>query len=149
LPTNLKVGVANTWYLDATNTFTFTLDLNKLLVPTTYQRADGTFDNGEDISVPGGLFRSFTDAPGGFSEEFKEITWSPGVEYMYNQQFALRAGYFLESDLKGGRKFLSMGVGFKYDSYKFDFSYLAASQQSSPLANTLRFTLSANFGTNK
>ncbi|RYZ96668.1 MAG: type IX secretion system outer membrane channel protein PorV [Sphingobacteriaceae bacterium] len=149
LPTNLKLGVANTWFLDPTNTITVTLDINKLLVPTTFQREDGTFDNGEDISVPSGLFKSFGDAPGGFSEEFKEITWSPGIEYWYDQQFAVRAGYFLESDLKGGRKFLTLGVGFKYDVFKFDFSYLAANQQSSPLANTLRFTLSANFGAKK
>lgn len=149
LPTNLKAGIANTWFLDETNQLTFALDINKLLVPTTTINPDGTIDNSEDVSVPSGIFRSFSDAPGGFSEEFKEITWSPGLEYWYNQQFALRTGYFFEANSKGGRKYLSLGVGFKYQGYAFDFSYLAANQQNSALANTLRFTLSANFGPKK
>ncbi|RYZ97902.1 MAG: type IX secretion system outer membrane channel protein PorV [Sphingobacteriaceae bacterium] len=146
LPANLKIGAANTWYIDATNTFTVTLDLNKLLVPTTLVNADGTRDYGEDISVPSGIFQSFTDAPGGFSEELKEIMWSPGVEYWYDQAFAIRAGYFFDAASKGDRKYLSLGVGFKYLDYKFDFSYLAANQQNSPFANIVRFGLSANFG---
>jgi long-subunit fatty acid transport protein len=99
--------------------------------------------------VPAGIFQSFSDAPGGFSEEFHEITWSPGVEYWYNQQFALRAGYFYESPTKGDRHYLTLGAGLKYDVFNFDFAYLAASQENSPLANTLRFTLTANFGSNK
>ncbi|RYY33452.1 MAG: type IX secretion system outer membrane channel protein PorV [Sphingobacteriaceae bacterium] len=146
LPTNMKLGIANTWYLDATSQLTFVFDINKLLIPTTKINPDGSINYGEDISVPSGIFRSFTDAPGGFSEEFKEITFSPGLEYWYNQQFALRTGYFFESDQKGGRRYLSLGVGFKYSDFKFDFSYLAASQQNSPFANTLRFTLSADIG---
>ncbi|GAA4334008.1 type IX secretion system outer membrane channel protein PorV [Mucilaginibacter gynuensis] len=149
LPTNLKIGAANTFYIDATNQLTIALDLNKLLVPTTRIASDGTIDNGEGISVPEGIFRSFSDAPGGISEEFKEITYSPGLEYWYDQKFALRAGYFFESPSKGDRHFLTLGLGVKYDVFKFDFSYLAASQQNSPLANTLRFTLSANFGSKK
>ncbi len=149
LPTNLKLGIANTWFLDGTNKLTFAFDLNKLMVPTTTINPDGSVNNGDDISVPSGIFRSFSDAPGGFSEEFKEITWSPGLEYWYAERFAIRTGYFLESNAKGGRKYLSLGVGFKYDGYGFDFSYLAANQQNSPLANTLRFTLSANFGPKK
>jgi hypothetical protein len=100
----------------------------------------------DNVSVPAGIFGSFSDAPGGFSEELKEISFSPGVEYLYNQQFALRAGYFYENPSKGGRQYVTLGVGLKYQAYRFDFSYLAANQQSSPLANTLRFTLSANFG---
>ncbi|MBC7398773.1 MAG: PorV/PorQ family protein, partial [Mucilaginibacter sp.] len=100
----------------------------------------------DDISVPAGIFGSFSDAPGGFSEEIKEVTFSPGFEYVYDQQFALRGGYFYENAAKGGRQYLTLGVGLKYDVFRFDFSYLAASQQSSPLANTLRFSLSLNFG---
>lgn len=149
LPTNMKLGIANTWYLDETNELTFAFDVNKLLVPTTTVNPDGSVNNGDDVSVPAGIFQSFTDAPGGFSEEIKEITVSPALEYWYNKQFALRTGYFYEAASKGGRKYLSMGVGFKYQDFTFDFSYLAANQQNSALANTLRFTLSANFGGKK
>lgn len=149
LPANLKIGVANTWQLDETNEFTATFDINKLLVPTPPLRdVDGKIIKGKDdnVSVPAGLFQSFGDAPGGFSEELKEISFSPGVEYWYNKQFAVRAGYFYENPNKGDRHYVTMGIGFKYSVFDFDFSYLAASQQNSALANTLRFTLSANFG---
>ncbi|MCR8558493.1 type IX secretion system outer membrane channel protein PorV [Mucilaginibacter sp. BJC16-A38] len=149
LPTNLKLGVANTINLDDYNQITFTVDLNKLLVPTPPIRdADGNIIKGKDdnVSVPAGIFGSFTDAPGGFHEELQEITISPGFEYWYNQLFAIRAGYFYQNASKGGAHYLTTGIGFKYSSYTFDFSYLAASQQNSALANTLRFTLSASFG---
>ncbi|MFA6084433.1 type IX secretion system outer membrane channel protein PorV [Mucilaginibacter sp.] len=149
LPTNLKIGVANTWALDSTNKFTFAFDINKLLVPTPPIRdADGNIVSGhnDNVSVPAGFFQSFGDAPGGFSEELKEYSFSPGVEYLYNNRFALRAGYFYENPNKGNRHYATFGVGLKYDVFNFDFSYLAASQQNSPLANTLRFTLSASFG---
>lgn len=149
LPTNLKLGVANTWELDETNELTATFDINKLLVPTPPIRdANGNIIKGhdDDVSVPAGIFQSFGDAPGGFSEELKEISFSPGVEYWYNHQFAVRAGYFYENPDKGDRHYLTLGLGMKYNIFNFDFSYLAASQQNSPLANTLRFTLSANFG---
>lgn len=149
LPANLKLGVANTWQLDDVNEFTATFDINKLLVPTPPLRdQDGKIIKGKDdnVSVPAGLFQSFGDAPGGFSEELKEISFSPGVEYWYNKQFAVRAGYFYENPNKGDRHYVTMGIGFKYSVFDFDFSYLAASQQNSALANTLRFTLSANFG---
>ncbi len=154
LPANLKMGVANTINLDDYNQITFTIDFNKLLVPTPPIRdADGNIIKGKDdnVSVPSGIFQSFGDAPGGFSEELKEITVSPGFEYWYNQLFAIRAGYFYQSADKGGAHYFTTGVGFKYESFTFDFSYLAASQQNSPLSNTLRFTLSASFGgeTNK
>jgi hypothetical protein len=152
LPTNLKFGVANTLNIDDFNQVTFALDFNKLLVPTPPTRdANGLILAGknDDVSVPAGIFGSFSDAPGGFSEELKEVSVSPGIEYLYNQQFALRGGYFYENNEKGGRQYLTLGVGLKYDVYRFDFSYLAASQQKSPLANTLRFTLSLNFGGNK
>jgi hypothetical protein len=152
LPTNLKIGAANTWDLDSYNQITLTLDLNKLLVPTPPIRdANGNIIKGKDdnVSVPAGIFGSFTDAPGGFSEEMQEITLSPGFEYIYNKQFALRAGYFYENPNQGNRQYVTLGVGLKYDSYSFDFSYLAASQQNSPIANTVRFSLSANFGSIK
>jgi hypothetical protein len=152
LPANLKLGVANTINLDDFNQVTLTVDFNKLLVPTPPIRdADGNIIKGKDdnVSVPAGIFGSFSDAPGGFSEELQEISISPGFEYWYNQLFALRAGYYYQNPNKGGAHYLTAGVGFKYSSYTFDFSYLAASQQNSPLANTLRFTLSASFGGDK
>jgi hypothetical protein len=149
LPTNLKLGVANTWHMNGASKFTVTFDINKLLVPTPPVRdADGKITAGkdDDVSVPAGLFQSFGDAPGGFSEELREISFSPGVEYWYNDLIALRAGYFYENPTKGNRHYATFGVGLKYQIFNFDFSYLAASQQNSPLANTLRFTLSASFG---
>ncbi|MBS1522753.1 MAG: type IX secretion system outer membrane channel protein PorV [Bacteroidetes bacterium] len=135
LPTNLKIGIADMVNLDDVNSFTFAFDINKLLVPT---------KPNSDVSVPSGLFGSFTDAS--FTEEMQELSFSPGVEYWYNKLFALRAGYLYQNPNKGGLHYLTLGTGFKYDQFAFDFSYIAASQQSSPLANTLRFTLSANFG---
>jgi len=152
LPTNLKIGAANTWYIDNYNEFTLTLDLNKLLVPTPPIRDNnGDIVNGVDDnrSVPAGIFGSFADAPGGFSEEMREISYATGVEYRYNKQFALRAGYFYESPSKGDRQYLTLGAGFKYNQFDIDFSYLAANQQKSPLSNTLRFSVIVNFGAAK
>lgn len=152
LPANLRLGIANTLNIDDLNQLTFAFDINKLLVPTPPIRdVNGNIIKGKDdnVSVPAGIFGSFTDAPGGFSEEFKEITFSPGFEYVYDQQFAIRAGYFYENPNKGGRQYLTLGLGLKYDIYRFDFSYLAATQAASPLANTLRFTLALNFGRTK
>jgi hypothetical protein len=152
LPTNLKIGAANTWYIDNTNEFTVTLDLNKLLVPTPPIRDNsGNIISGknDDRSVPSGIFGSFSDAPGGFSEEIKEISYSPGIEYKYNKQFALRAGYFYENPSKGDRQYLTLGAGFRYDIFDLDFSYLAANQQKSPLSNTLRFSVIVNFAGDK
>jgi hypothetical protein len=148
LPTNLKIGAANTWELDDLNEVTLTLDLNKLLVPTPPIRdSNGNIIQGKDdnVSVPAGIFGSFSDAPGGFKEELQQISYSPGIEYVYNKQFALRAGYFYENPNQGNRQYITMGLGLKYDVFKFDFSYLAASQQNSPLANTIRISLSASF----
>jgi hypothetical protein len=122
LPANLKIGAANTWNIDETSQFTVTLDLNKLLVPTN-RDSSGVIT---DVSVPSSIFRSFTDASGGFKEELKEISLSPGAEYWYNQQFAVRAGYFYEAQSKGGRKYLTFGVGMKYDIFHFDFSLSAS-----------------------
>jgi hypothetical protein len=152
LPTNLKLGVADTWNIDDFSQLTATVDFNKLLVPTPPLRdANGFIIAGRDenVSVPAGVFGSFSDAPGGFNEEIKEVSISTGLEYWYNQQFALRAGYFYENPSKGGRQYATLGVGLKYDVYRFDFSYLAASQKNSPLANTLRLTLGISFGSTK
>jgi hypothetical protein len=135
LPTNLKVGVANTANIDDVSKLTLALDLNKLLVPS---------NAGSDVSVPQGIFQSFSDVSA--SQEFKEVTYSLGAEYWYNNVFALRAGYFYESPATGGRNYLTVGTGFKYKEFGLDFSYIAASQQNSPLANTLRFTLTMGFG---
>ncbi|HTK18578.1 MAG TPA: type IX secretion system outer membrane channel protein PorV [Mucilaginibacter sp.] len=135
LPTNLRIGIADMINLDDVNSVTFAFDINKLLVPTRPN---------SDISVPSGLFGSFTDAS--FTEEIQELSFSPGIEYLYNKLFALRVGYLYQNPNKGGLHYLTLGTGFKYQEFGFDFSYIAAGQQSSPLANTLRFTLSANFG---
>ena len=146
LPANLKLGFANTINADDFNQFTFALDFNKLLVPyATIQDANGNYVKGADptVSVPAGIFGSFSNSANG---ELKTISISPGIEYWYNQLFAIRAGYFYQNPSVGGTHYLTAGVGFKYDGYAFDFSYLAAAQQNSPLANTLRFTLIATFG---
>jgi hypothetical protein len=152
LPANWKIGAADMLNLDDYNQITFTLDFNKLLVPTPpITDSNGNIIKGQsdNVSVPTGIFSSFSDAPGGFHEELQEITISPGIEYWYNQLFSLRAGYYYQNPNKGNEQYLTMGVGFKYVGFQFDFSYIAASQQNSPIANTLRFTLIANFGGDK
>lgn len=152
LPTNMKLGGASTFLIDDYNQFTFALDFNKLLVPTQPIRdEDGNIVKGKDPnrSVPAGIFGSFSDAPGGFSEEIKEIGIATGIEYTYNQQFAFRAGYFYESPQKGDRRYFTLGAGLKYNVFNIDFSYLLASAQKSPLANTLRFSVLFNFDKTK
>ncbi|RCT55978.1 type IX secretion system outer membrane channel protein PorV [Winogradskyella sp. KYW1333] len=100
-----------------------------------------------DVSFMKGVFQSFGDAPGGFSEELREFVWSIGAEYTYQDSFAFRAGYFNEAEDKGARKFFALGAGFKYTTINIDLSYLfSASQVQSPLENTLRFSLTFNFG---
>lgn len=149
LPTNLKIGGASTFLIDDYNQFTFALDFNKLLVPTQpVYDTSGEIISGKDPdrSVPAGIFGSFSDAPGGFSEELKEINMAAGMEYWYNKQFALRGGYFYESPQKGNRRYFTMGAGMKYNIFNIDIAYLLANTQKSPLANTLRFTLLFNFG---
>lgn len=152
IPTNLKLGVSYTTEMDKYNTITFAIDANKLLVPTPGKDTTTT-DGGvivpigisSDKSVVAGIFSSFTDAPGGMSEELKEINLSVGAEYWYNKQFALRAGYFHEDASKGNRKFFTAGAGLKMNVFALDFSYLLPVAQNNPLANTLRFTLSFDF----
>jgi hypothetical protein len=148
LPTNMKIGAASTLIIDDYNQFTFALDFNKLMVPTQPIRdMNGAIVAGKDPdrSIPAGIFGSFGDAPGGFKEEIREVAIATGAEYWYNQQFALRAGYFYESPAKGDRRYITLGAGLKYNIFNIDFSYLLANPQKSPLANTLRFSLLFNF----
>lgn len=150
IPTMLRLGAAYTTEMDAYNSFTFSVEADKLLVPTPPKDTLG-FNEGEiitpgginsDKSVIAGVFSSFTDAPGGLSEELQEINLAVGVEYWYNKQFALRAGYFYEHENKGNRKFLTAGAGLRMNVFALDFSYLLPTQRNHPLENTLRFTLS-------
>jgi len=141
LPTNLKLGVASTFLLDADSELSFALDFNKLLVPT---EAD-SLNAAEDTSVPKGIFGSFVDAPGGFKEEFKEISLGAGVEYLYKQQFALRGGYSYAHPLKGNKNYFSLGAGFNHGILGLDVAYIMASQDKNPMANSLRVTLLFNF----
>lgn len=135
LPTNLKLGSALTTELDPYNSFTFLLDFNKLLVPTPQPGS-------EDESMLSGMFGSFTDAPGGFEEELQEITTSIGVEYWYNAVFAGRIGYFHESQEKGNRKYVTLGLGFRKNNFGFDMAYLVPTNgRENALAETIRFTI--------
>jgi hypothetical protein len=153
LPTKLGLGAGFDFILDQYNTIGANLELNKLLVPTPKDfNGDGVLDAEDadqynDIGFISGMFSSFGDAPGGFSEELSEFTWALGVEYWYQDVFALRTGYFNESEDKGSRKFLSLGAGFKYTSINIDLSYLfSTSRVRSPLEGTLRFGLTFNLG---
>jgi hypothetical protein len=179
LPTNLRLGGGFDFLLDQYNKVSLTAEITKLLVPTppimgreynfTDINGNGIYDEGidelgeltstnyviyqgqdnQDINFLSGVFQSFSDAPGGFSEELKEFTWALGAEYTYDDSFALRAGYFNESEDKGARKFLAFGAGFKFSGTKVDLSYLfSASKVPSPLENTLRFSLTFDFGSN-
>lgn len=149
LPTNLGTGVAWTINVDDFNSIMIGADINKLLVPTPdtsdFDPSNGIFDYKEQ-SIVSGMLTSFSDAPGGFSEEFNEFIYSLGVEYWYDQQFAVRAGYFNEHSTKGNRKFFTVGIGLRYNVFGLDFSYLVpTSNQRNPLDNTLRFSLSFDF----
>ncbi len=146
IPANMRLGVAYKTEMDKYNTITFAFDANKLLVPTPDTAdVDILTGLGSDKSVISGVVSSFNDAPGGMSEELKEINFSLGVEYWYNKQFALRAGYYYEDVTKGNRKFFTAGAGLKMNVFALDFSYLLPIAQNNPLANTLRFTLSFDF----
>lgn len=156
LPTNLGVGVGYDFILDAHNKVGVTAEFNKLLVPTPPALEEGEIDENRrkiddynDIGWFSGVFKSFGDAPDGFSEELKEITWALGAEYWYEDVFALRAGYFNESEEKGAREFFSIGAGFKYTTINIDMSYLfSTSKTNNPLEGTLRFGLTFSFGDN-
>ena len=155
IPINLRLGTALNADLDDYNKISFAFDLNKLLVPTPPIYNDSIndqIDYGKDpnVSVVSGIFQSFGDAPGGFNEEMREINFSVGTEYWYDNQFAIRAGYFNEHNTKGGRKFFTFGSGVKYNVFALDFSYLINASRAingnNPLANTMRFTLTFDFG---
>lgn len=175
IPTTLRLGGGFDFIFDQYNTLALTAEVTKLLVPTppmlgneynyTDTNGNGTYDDGvdtlgnivqndviikgksQDVGFVKGIFQSFGDAPDGFSEELKEFTWALGAEYRYEDSFAMRLGYFNESDIKGARKFFALGAGFKYTTVNIDLSYLfSASKIQSPLENTLRFSLTFNFG---
>jgi hypothetical protein len=150
IPMNMRLGTSATINLDNYNKITASLDLNKLLVPTPPIYSSTTPDSiikGKDpnVSVPVAIFQSFFDAPGGFKEEFHEITYSIGIEYWYNNQFALRCGYFYEDPTKGNRKYFTAGAGFRLKAFTLDFSYLMPVAQNNPLAHTLRFSIAFDF----
>jgi Type IX secretion system protein PorV len=163
LPANMRLGGAFDFILDEYNKVSVSTEFAKLLVPTPQNsdlNGDGKITTPEEIALrdqnridynkigwTSGIFKSFNDAPDGFGEEIKEFTYSVGAEYLYQDSFAFRLGYFNESPLKGARKFLSLGAGFKYNVVKVDVSYLfSASKVKNPLENTLRFSLTFNFG---
>jgi hypothetical protein len=152
IPTNLRTGIAYTTEIDQYNQISFTADLNKLLIPSLLNKKNiEEFKKGQlsdlrsignnEYGVIEGMFRSFTDAPEGFQEEIKEITLSLGAEYWYSKQFALRAGYFHEAEEKGARQFVTFGAGLRMNVFTLDFSYIYTLSRTSPLENTLRFTL--------
>ena len=154
IPTNLRLGTSFTHELDPYNKIVFSLDANKLMVPTPPQYGVDKNGNRTNVIVAGkapsdgvlsGMFGSFSDAPGGISEELKEITISSGLEYWYNNLFAIRGGYFNESKMKGNRKYITAGFGVKYQVFTLDVAYLVPFEQNNPLAETLRFSLSFNF----
>lgn len=163
IPINLRLGPSLTIDLDKYNSISVMFDMNKLLVPTPpiWDRNDSTgqpilgtdgkylIAKGKDPSrgVVSGMFGSFNDAPGGTKEEFREIAFSIGMEYWYDKQFAIRAGYFHEHEYKGNRKYFTLGAGLKYNVFGLDFAYLipATSDVRSPLENTLRFSLLFDF----
>ncbi|MFD2572504.1 type IX secretion system outer membrane channel protein PorV [Spirosoma soli] len=152
IPTNLRLGTGLTFYTDQYNKFNFVIDVNKLMVPTP---PSTTVVGGQTVILAGqptnrnyfsAVFGSFADAPGGFSEELKEFTISTGVEYWYNDQFAARVGYFNESNEKGGRKYVTTGLGLRLQNrFGVDFSYLLPINQGNPLAQTFRISLLINF----
>lgn len=152
LPTNMRLGASLGLPIDNKNTFSFSLDINKLLVPTPQLPVEGEteeerqkrVDDYRNISSIAGIFKSLGDAPGGFKEEMQEITWSLGVEYFYNNQFSLRTGYYHENEYKGNRRYMSFGAGFKMDAFQIDAAYLVSTAQSNPLDQTLRLSLGFN-----
>lgn len=157
IPANLKLGAGYNMQIDQYNKLGIYFDVNKLLVPTppiivkddSGNRTD-IIGKDDDVSVPQGIFQSFGDAPDGFSEEMKEFMLSIGAEYWYNDQFAIRAGYFNEAKTKGDRKYFTAGAGLRLNVFGLDFSYLIpVNGKNSPLANTFRFSLTFDFNGTK
>ena len=150
LPANMRLGLSLLVPVDEYNRFSINADANKLLVPTVPRQEEGesSADYQErvireysDVSAISGIFKSFGDAPGGFKEELQEIQWSVGAEYVYHDQFSLRAGYHHESQNKGNRKYFTVGGGFRMNVFSLDVGYVISTAQSNPLDQTLRFTL--------
>lgn len=150
LPANLRVGASLMVPVDEYNRFSIAFDANKPLVPTMPVKMDGESEEDfitrkqkdyYDVSPISGIFKSFSDAPGGFKEELQEIRWSIGGEYVYNDKFSLRAGYHHESENKGNRKYFTVGAGFKMNVFSLDAGYVIATAKSNPLDQTLRFSL--------
>ncbi len=150
LPANLRLGASLMVPVDEYNRFTIAADANKLLVPTVPKQEDGesasdyeqrVIDEYNNLGSIAAIFKSFTDAPGGFKEELQEIQWSVGAEYVYHDQFSLRAGYHHESENKGNRKYFTVGGGFRMSVFSLDVGYVIATAKTNPLDQTLRFTL--------
>ena len=150
LPANLRIGASLMVPVDEYNRFTIAADANKLLVPTVPKQNDGepndkyeerVIEEYNDVGSIAGIFKSFGDAPGGFKEELEEIQWSVGAEYVYHDQFTLRAGYHHESENKGNRKYFTVGGGFRMSVFSLDVGYVIATAKTNPLDQTLRFTL--------
>ena len=150
IPTNMRLGAALMIPVNEYNRFTIAADANKLLVPTYPKQNEDEPDNEYqdrrrkdyyDVSSISGIFKSFSDAPRGFKEELEEIQWSIGAEYVYNDQFSLRAGHLHESENKGNRKYFTVGAGFKMNVFSLDAGYVIATAKSNPLDQTLRVSL--------
>ena len=147
IPTNLRIGSSFDYPIDNYNRLSVSVDLNKLLVPTpkigTTTAEQTAYDNEySNMSPIAGIFKSFSDAPGGFKEELQEVMWSLGAEYAYNNQFFVRGGYFNENQYKGNHKYFTAGAGFKLNVFQLDAAYVISTSQSNPLDQTLRFSLS-------
>ena len=150
LPANMRLGASLLVPVDEYNRFTIAADANKLLVPTVPKQLDGednatyqqrVIEEYSDVSSISGIFKSFSDAPGGFKEELQEIQWSVGAEYVYHDQFSLRAGYHHEAENKGNRKYFTVGGGFRMNVFSLDVGYVISTAKSNPLDQTLRFSL--------
>ena len=150
LPANLRIGASLMVPVDEYNSFTIAADANKLLVPTIPKQEDGeskedyeqrVIQEYNDVSSISGIFKSFHDAPGGFKGELEEIQWSLGAEYVYHDQFSLRAGYHHESENKGNRKYFTVGGGFRMSVFSLDVGYVISTAKTNPLDQTLRFSL--------
>jgi hypothetical protein len=143
IPANMRLGASFEYPIDEYQKFSVSADVNKLLVPTMdYTKTATNINYYNDMSSLQGILSSFSDAPGGFAEELREIYWSVGAEYIYNNQFAVRAGYFNEDQYKGNRKFFTVGAGVKLNVFQIDASYVVSVSQTNPLDQTLRFSLS-------
>jgi hypothetical protein len=150
LPANMRLGASLMIPINEYNRFSIAADANKLLVPTVPKQEEGeskedyeqrVIEEYNDVGSIAGIFKSFHDAPGGFKEELQEIQWSVGAEYVYHDQFSLRAGYHHQSENKGNLKYFTVGGGFRMSVFSLDVGYVIATSKSNPLDQTLRFTL--------